>query len=457
MKSLFDFFQNEEEYKDLPIEEASQRLSKAIQCKTISDCEDETPFLQIHKLIKESYPNLLANSTFELVDRSVLITLKGSDENLKPALFMSHLDVVPVVEGTEKDWTFDAYSGKIENGYIWGRGTQDIKQQVFAALEAIEYLLSHNKKPQRTIYFAFGQDEETFGKGAKAISDLLKERGVRLEFLLDEGGADICSGKRYGAPNTYVSTTSLMEKGYADLKLSVKSKGGHSSRPFGGTSLEKLSRAITRICDNPFKPTLCKTIKESFNALLPYISEEPLKTFLLNNDEEALLNYCASKEDYFQSVLTTIAPTMIMGSSSAPNVMPQNMEAVINFRLAPGFSKEELMAHCKKVVNDDSVELSFIQANPASNEAKIDGFGYKKLMETMHHFIKDVVFIPSMTFGGTDARSYEQICDSCLRGCPVMTQEDDHAAHGTNERITIRAYAQGIRILIHLMENTCFN
>jgi len=56
---------------------------------------------------------------------------------------MSHQDVVPVVEGTEQDWTHPAFSGDIADGYIWGRGTLDIKEQVFGVLEAAEYLLAH--------------------------------------------------------------------------------------------------------------------------------------------------------------------------------------------------------------------------------------------------------------------------------------------------------------------------
>lgn len=459
MKDVYEYFRNESEYGDFDLDGACVRLSEAVKCKSVSDCEDPAPFFAIHELIKKSFPNIMAAGTFEAVGRSVLITVPGSDPSLKPALFMSHIDVVPVVEGTEKDWTYDAYSGAIAEGCIWGRGTQDIKVQVFAELEAMEYLLAKGGKLKRTVYLAFGQDEETFNTGAQAISDLLKSRGVTLEFLLDEGGSGMKDGAVYGAPGCTIASINLMEKGYADLKLTVRSKGGHSSRPFGGTSLERLSRAITKVCDHPFPPTVCTTLKGTFNALKPYVTAEPLRTILADPDknEAKLAEYCLNDKDLFPFVITTIAPTMISGSSAAPNVMPQNMSAVINFRLAAGMDPEKLMAHCRSVIDDDSVELEFLQANAASAEARCDGYGYAKLAEAMEHYYGGVVFVPSITTGGTDAHCYEQICDTCLRCGPFMIPEGEQGAHGTNEKMRIRSFAQGIRVLIRLMEGTCFS
>ena len=456
-QKLFTYFQNEEEYPDIDLDGALARLSSAIKCRSLSDCEDPAPFFEIHNIIKEGFPCIMKAGTFEAVDRSVLITVPGTDASLKPALFMSHIDVVPVVEGTEKDWTHDAFSGDIADGWIWGRGTQDIKQQVFGELEAMEYLLAHGNKNRRTVYFAFGQDEETFNTGAQAISDLLKSRGVELEFLLDEGGGGIDPADDYGAPGKSMITIALMEKGYADLTLSVESKGGHSSRPYGGTSLERLSRAITAVCDHPFPAKLSGTFKATLNAVKPYVTEEPLRTLLTDVDgnEEKIAEFCMNSKEFFPYVTTTIAPTMIKGSSGAPNVMPQNMSAVINFRLDAGNTPEKLMDHVRSVINDESVKLSFIQANAASSEARSDGYGYAALTEALGHFFKDVILVPTITVGGTDAHCYEQICDTCLRCGPFMEPDDEHGAHGTDEKLRVRSYAQGIRVLIRLMQKTC--
>ena len=252
MRPVADYFAREDDFPDLDREGALARLSAAIRCKTINYADhsltDYTEFDRLHAHMKASYPNIMRAGAFErLGHHAVLITIPGSDETLRPCLYMSHQDVVPVVEGTEQDWTHPAFSGDVADGYIWGRGTIDIKEQVFGVLEAAEYLLAHGKSFRRTAYLAFGDDEETLNLGALAISDHLKAQGVTLEFVLDEGGYKIDSGEAYGAPELAVATVELMEKGYADLELSVHSIGGHSSRPYGGTSLGRLSGAIADI------------------------------------------------------------------------------------------------------------------------------------------------------------------------------------------------------------------
>lgn len=219
-------------------------------------------------------------------------------------------------------------------------------------------------------YLAFGDDEETLNLGAKAISDHLEAQGVTLEFSLDEGGGKIEPGAAFGAPDIAIAHVDLMEKGYADRELSVRSIGGHSSRPYGGTSLEHLACALADITHKPFPVRLSPVMMGAFETLAPYITAEPLKTLVRDvpANADAIAAYCFRDRTLFPFVTTTIAPTIIRGSSKVCNVMPQDMQAVINFRLAE-------------------------------------------------------------------------------------PQEAATGVHGTNERILVRAYLQGIRVLIDLMEH----
>ena len=455
MKEIYEYFINENAYGDFNDSAAVQRFSEALKCKTVSENPEEGAFERIHGIIKTGFPNVMASGNFELVRNSVLITIPGLNPDLKPALFMSHLDVVPVVEGTEQNWTYAPFSGEVADGYIWGRGSADIKEQVFGTLEAAEYLLSKGFKPERTIFLAFGDDEETYNEGSRMMADLLESRGVELEFLLDEGGGRIQDGASFGAPGLAVSCISLMEKGYADLELTVESKGGHSSRPFGGTSLGILSEAIAAICSNPFPTEACSLLQRAFEELKNDITEEPLRSIMNAEivDTSALAEYCASTPELFPFTTTTIAPTMIEGGSQACNVMPQNMRAVINFRLAEGYTPEMVMEHCRNAVKDERVNLRFIQSNPPSIVSESHSFGYERLVNSLNRFYNDVRFVPLASTGATDARSFEQICNVCLRCSPFIIPEEDLAGvHGTNERLSIRSYIQGIRVLIDLME-----
>ena len=460
MNPVFDYFANEDLYPDLDWDAAAGHLSEAIRCRTINHADhsltDFTEFDRLQDLMRRSFPAVLQHGTFELIGHAVLITIPGTDSSLRPCLYMAHQDVVPVVSGTEQDWTYPPFSGAIADGFLWGRGTLDIKEMVFGILEAAEYLLSRGRSFRRTAYLAFGDDEETLNLGALSLARTLEERGVRLEFVLDEGNGKIEDGALFGAPQKAISMIDLMEKGYADLELSVESTGGHSSRPFGGSSLEHLARAITAVTGAPFPVRLPQPMRAAFEALAPYITEEPLRSLVQDIPANAaeIAAYCASRPEPFPFVTTTIAPTVIEGGSSACNVLPQNMRAVINFRLNEGDTTEQVMEHCRAVIGNERVHLRYLQANDPSATARRDGTGYRLLTEALQTFFRDVVFVPAMTTGATDAHQYECICDTCLRCSPFMAEAEEvrRGVHGTDERLPLRSYAQGIRVLIRLME-----
>ena len=282
-------------------------------------------------------------------------------------------------------------------------------------------------------------------------------QGVTLEFVLDEGGGKIESGAAFGAPDLSIAQVDLMEKGYADLELTVRSIGGHSSRPYGGTSLAHLACAIADIVRSPFPVRLNPAMMGTFETLAPHITADPLRTLTrdVRANADAIAAYCYQSSALFPFVTTTIAPTVIQGSSRACNVMPQDMQPVVNFRLADGDTAESVMEHCRAAVQDPTVELRYQQANDPSATARRDGYGYRTVVDSMQRYYPDVVFVPSMTVGANDAHQYEQICDTCLRCSPFMAEPEEAASgvHGMNERILVRAYLQGIRVLIDLMEH----
>ena len=172
---------------------AATRLSEAIRFRTISSYEkpdqhaEALQGMQAH--IENSFPAFHAAARRELVAQySLLYTWEGSDPKAAPIALLAHQDVVPVAPGTEKDWQQPPYDGVIADGFIWGRGAWHDKGNLYSMLEAAEVMAKAGFRPRRTIYFAFGHDEETAGTaGAKSIAALLASRGVRLDFVIDEG------------------------------------------------------------------------------------------------------------------------------------------------------------------------------------------------------------------------------------------------------------------------------
>lgn len=457
-----DLFRCEADFADFDGDRAVSHLSGALRFETVSYMDPSRirygEFTALHEFLQKSYPLVFQYGAFEKVGYSLLIRLPGSDSSLKPALFMAHQDVVPVIDGTEGNWLHPPFSGDVAEGYIWGRGAMDIKQMLIGILEAAEYHLQKGKRFRRTLYLAFGEDEETRGTGARAICSLLESRGVELEFVLDEGAGDVIEASDYGAPGVWLCPIGIYEKGYADLKLSVKSRGGHSSNPFRGTSLGALAKAITTVSENPPPPHLPDCVKQTLRRLSPDIRTEPMKSFArdLDKNKDHVIQWFLRHESLYHQVTTTVAPTQITPGAPAGNVMPQDMEAVINFRLSPPDTPESLMRHYRSLV-DPGVEMEFVQEIAPSRPSETDSYGYRSLKAVLERYFAPLIFVPAQNRGATDARSYEPICRCCLRFGPFLEEEEisNQGIHGTNERISVRAYLQGIRVLLKLMEVTC--
>ena len=253
MAEVWRFFAHEDDFADIDEAGACERLGRVLSFPTISSMDAEAvdwqPFDDLRAYMQQAWPRVFAAGEVELIDHSLLVTLAGSDPAFKPIMLMGHMDVVPVVPGTEADWTHAPFSGHVDDTYIWGRGAIDMKDQVAGILEAVEYALAHGWQHERTLLLAFGQDEETTQYGAGAVGRALEERGIELECLIDEGDYRIVPAAEYSAGEGWLMHADLAEKGYADIVLKTKSAGGHSSNPYGGTSLEVLSRAIAAICD----------------------------------------------------------------------------------------------------------------------------------------------------------------------------------------------------------------
>ena len=158
---------------------AAERLSGAIRIRTISPEEpsafDADAFERFHGYLESAFPRVHSQLQREIVGtHSLLYTWQGTDRTTNPILLIGHMDVVPVEPGTEDQWAQDPFGGRIVDGFIWGRGAIDNKSAVLGTLEAVEMLLAENFRPARTVYLAYGHDEEIGGvAGARNSADLL--------------------------------------------------------------------------------------------------------------------------------------------------------------------------------------------------------------------------------------------------------------------------------------------
>ena len=215
MAEVWRFFAHEDDFADIDEAGACERLGRVLSFPTISSMDAEAvdwqPFDDLRAYMQQAWPHVFTAGKVELIDHSLLVTLGGSDPALKPIMLMGHMDVVPVVPGTEADWTHAPFSGRVDDTYIWGRGAIDMKDQVAGILEAVEYALAHGWQHERTLLLAFGQDEETAQYGAGTIGRALEERGIELEYLIDEGDYRIVPAAEYSAGEGWLMHADLEE------------------------------------------------------------------------------------------------------------------------------------------------------------------------------------------------------------------------------------------------------
>jgi carboxypeptidase PM20D1 len=205
----------------IPVDSKSvaQHLGAAVRFRTVSygngvrEAEKDAALEALRGWMAKTYPNFHKVAKREIIGESLLYTWKGTNSALAPILLMAHMDVVPIVPGTEKSWAHGPFSGDVAGGYVWGRGSIDDKGSLVMILEAAERLAKSGFTPERTVMFAFGEDEEDGGaKGNGVIAETLKARGVHFDFVLDEGGAIL--DEPFPGVQRPVAFVAVAEKGY---------------------------------------------------------------------------------------------------------------------------------------------------------------------------------------------------------------------------------------------------
>ena len=236
-------------------DELAVHLAEAVRFRTVSHQDpsqnDAGELLALHDWLQKTYPVAHSVLRREIVnEHSLLYTWEGKSSSLKPVIFLAHMDVVPVEPATEGSWTNPPFDGVISEGFVWGRGTLDMKGILVAIMEAVELQIADGHQPERTIMLGFGHDEEIGGRnGAVKIAELLKSRGVRLKWVIDEVSA-ITQGVIPGM-DVPVALVGIAEKGYVTLELIACGKGGHTSMPPYDTAVTRLAQAITKLQKNP--------------------------------------------------------------------------------------------------------------------------------------------------------------------------------------------------------------
>jgi carboxypeptidase PM20D1 len=432
-------------------------LAGAVRFATISKQDsgpELVPMRALHAYLAQTYPRAYATLAHEVVPpASLLFEWKGSDTTLEPIVMMSHLDVVPVEPGSESAWTHPPFSGDIADGFVWGRGSLDDKVGVLSALEAVEALVAKGYRPKRTVYLAFGDDEEVNGLGAGAIVALLKSRGVHPLVAIDEGSAiirNVIPG--VARPAALIGTA---EKGHMSVQLTVMGTGGHSSMPPPQTAVGELAQAIDRLEKHPLPAHLAGAADDMLGLVgreMPLGARVMMANLWLTRP--LVVRMLARSPVTNASLRTTTAPTMIQGSPKE-NVLPIRAQAIVNFRIIPGETPESVVEHVRRVVDDSNVVVTIAGTpSPPSPVSSTTSAAYRTLARDIAVLEPDAIVAPTLVVAATDSRQYSGFARDVYRFLPIQIGSTDlDRIHGTNERIGIHDYARGVAFMTLLISD----
>ncbi|MFV0282073.1 MAG: M20 family peptidase [Rhodoblastus sp.] len=439
------------------IDAAARRLAGAVRIKTISwDARPDASgpeFLALHDYLEQNFPNAhRAMKREKIGEFSLLYTWQGSDPALKPIMLMAHQDVVPIAPGTENNWLHEPFSGDIADGFVWGRGAWDDKSNLMALFEAVEMLAAAGAHPRRTIYIASGHDEEVGGmRGATQIAKLLDRRGVKLEFVLDEGMI-VTQGVVPGIEKP-VALIGLAEKGMTSVSISSEGAPGHSSMPPARSRIGEVAEALHKLETNQMPARLQGVARQSMEALAPHMGG--LNRLILANlwITEPLARNVLARTPASAAMLRTTTALTVFNAGEKSNVLPARATALVNYRVAPGDTIEGVMQHVRYTIGNPLLKTAvFGVSREPSPVSPSDSGAYRLIERTIRETMPEAIIAPGLVIAGTDSRQMSGLTPNVYRFLPVRAgPEDLPRFHGTNERMGIENYGETIAFFHRLM------
>jgi acetylornithine deacetylase/succinyl-diaminopimelate desuccinylase-like protein len=368
---------------------------------------------------------------------------------LRPILFIGHLDVV---EALRKDWSFDPFTFLEKDGYFYGRGTSDMKCEDADIVANLIRLKGEGFVPNRDIVVALTEHEES--GDANGIEWLLAHHRdlIDAEFAinLEGGGGDIKDGK----PILMEIQTS--EKVYISYQLEVKNRGGHSSMPVKDNAIYRLAAGLSRLARYDFPIRLNETTRTFFertaNKETDQTRSDMLATLKTPLDTGAANRLAASSAYYNALMRTTCVPTMLSGGH-AENALPQTARAVINCRMLPDDSAENVLTTLLHILADSQITVTQLgqpRPGPLSLLRKDVMDNVEKLTASMW---PGIAVTPVMSTGASDGKSLRQAGIPVYGVSGIFADIDDVRAHGRDERIGVKEFYAGVEFMYRFIKS----
>lgn len=422
-------------------------FQELVEIKTTESGEGSTPAAEAvaRRLRAAGYPE----SDLEVLGpvphkKNVVARLHGSGKG-RPVLIIGHLDVV---EARKEDWSPDLDPFKFieRDGYFYGRGTQDMKGSAAIVVTNFIRWKEQGWVPARDLVLALTADEELYGD-ENGVAWLLKNhRGlVDAEYCLnaDGGGVQTRNGQ------AYLLEVTAGEKKETILELETQNRGGHGSVPRRDNAIYELASALKAIETLQFPVALNDVSRAAFAAMSSLESGQiaaDMKAVSANPPDASAIGRL-SQDPYYNALLRTTCVATMLEAGHGPSALPQRARAVVNCRLVPGHASADLLRSLQQAIADDGVTIAF-QFNESSDApaSALRSDLLAALTQVKDRLFPDVVVMPSMETGATDARFVRAAGIPAYGISGVFIEQGDTRAHGKDERIRVSDFYQGVEL-----------
>ncbi len=363
----------------------------------------------------------------------------------KPALFLCHMDVV---QALPSDWHTDPFTFTEKDGFIYGRGTQDMKESDAALVATFLRLHKEGYKPKRDLILALTADEE--GGTYNGAAWLVEKRRdlVDAAYIInpDAGGVELENGK------ALVADVEATEKVYSDFRITARNRGGHSSLPRPDNAIYELMTALNKLSTFKFPFELNPVTRTYFENVIPQSDPKiaaDLKAILATPPDLDAVARLSNDPAFNSNFRTTCVPTMLKGGH-APNALPQMAQANVNCRIFPGHSPEEIRQQLIALFNDPGLTIEFISDSGVSSAKGADRKAivppaplpevFEPLTRITHAIWPGIPVTPEMENGASDSIYFAMAGIPSYGYSAIALERSDVRAHGQDERLPIDSY-----------------
>lgn len=370
---------------------------------------------------------------------------RGRDAGRSPLLLLAHIDVV---EADPADWTLDPFTFTEQDGYYYGRGTTDDKDEAAIHIANLIRFRKEGFQPDRDIIVALTADEE--GGTENGVVWLLENHPdlIAAEYALNEGGGGALRDGVHVANGVQAS-----EKVYQSYTLEVTNPGGHSSLPVKDNAIYRLAAALIRIRAYDF-PVALNEVTQIFFERSADLEEgelaDAMRGVLQYPPDPAAVSYL-SRTPFYNSRLRTTCVATMLDAGHAENALPQRARATVNCRVLPGESTDVIQDTLATVIGDSEVTITPVQEATPSVPSPLTPEVLGAIENVTEEMWPGVPVIPIMSAGATDGLFLRNAGTPVYGVSGLFGDIEDNRAHGQNERILIKSYFDGQEFLYRLV------